>query len=92
MSLSTINEGAFPEFIASSLGRYALHHRLFDGREAYAASAASGELLGACARDNRADKTRCYRRRGLDRSRKSRCPRVRSSTWRACYLDVGIPG
>lgn len=42
--LSTINAGAFPEFIASSLGHYTLH-RLFEGRDAYMAAAASGDLV-----------------------------------------------
>ena len=36
--VSTANAGDFPEFLAKSLGEYALH-RLFDGREAYTAAA-----------------------------------------------------
>ncbi|MCR9194859.1 MAG: glycosyltransferase family 4 protein [Hyphomonas sp.] len=42
--VSTVNAGAFPEFIARSQGQYALH-RICEGREAYAAAVASGELL-----------------------------------------------
>ena len=41
--VSTVNAGAFPEFIAKSLGKYVLH-RLYEGQEAYVAAAASKEL------------------------------------------------
>jgi glycosyltransferase involved in cell wall biosynthesis len=42
--LSTINAGDFPEFIASTLGEYALH-RLCEGHDAYLAAVATGELF-----------------------------------------------
>ena len=42
--VSTVNAGAFPEFIAKSLGKYQLH-RLYEGHEAYVAAAASKELV-----------------------------------------------
>lgn len=42
--VSVVNAGDFPEFLARSLGGYTLH-KLYDGRKAYVAAVASGELV-----------------------------------------------
>jgi glycosyltransferase involved in cell wall biosynthesis len=47
--VSNLNAGDFTEFIAKDLGSYAVH-RTFEGQEAYAAAAVSGELV-RCVRE-----------------------------------------
>lgn len=41
--ISSVNAGDFPELLAKSIGKYTLH-KLYNGREEYAAATASGQL------------------------------------------------